>query len=191
MGGSPTILKLEGFEKERTRVINPIFVDGYADNWHFAVSEAFRDALDIKWTTISEDKVETRFWTQGTNYSFKEGDTLYDTRLAYEKPWGEALKIIQYCLKVISAIPASVVVTKEFESTDPVRYTEDKTLKNDMPIFQYQRTRMSWGSVRFEVWRPSPAAQKVVLAEVKETTQEPFVYFLQTGNFLRPRAMDR
>jgi hypothetical protein len=189
---SPTkILKLDGFVSERTRVLNPIFVDGYADNWYFAVPEAFRDALDIKWTTISEDLVQTEFWTQGSNYSFKAGDTLYDTRFAYEKspgvpmPWGEALKVMKYCVKVISASPAAVVVTKEFETAGPVPYLEDKSLKDEPATIQYQRTRMSWGHVRFEVWKPNSTAQSVELIEVKETTQELFVSYLQTGIFLR------
>ena len=185
MGSPSKTLKLDGFVSERTRVINPLFVDGYADNWHFAVSEAFKDALDIKWTAVSENLVETWFWTQGSNYSFKVGDTLYDTRAAYEKPWHEALKIFKYCVKVISASPAVVVVSKEFETSGPVQYLEDKAPKEVPATIQYQRTRMSWGHVRFEVWTPNESAQTVELTEVKETTQELFVYYLQTGTFLR------
>jgi hypothetical protein len=182
----PKELKLNGFVSERSRILNPIFVDGYADNWHFAVPEAFKDALDIKWTAISRDKVITQALTQGSNYSFKEGDLLYDNRHAYEKPWGEAIASMKFCVKVIGATPATVVVSKEIETSQPVVYIEDKTIQEAPRMIRYERTRMEWGHVRFEVYKPSATEKKVELIEVKETTQELFVYYLQTGEFMRP-----
>lgn len=58
------------------------FADGYAVGFHMAVGECFRQEL------LKE--------------RFSIGDTIYDTRLAYEGNWAEALLRINYCFKVAS-----------------------------------------------------------------------------------------
>lgn len=170
---------------ERSRILNPIFVDGYADNWHFAIPESFKDALDIKWTAVTRDGVTSQVLTQGTNYSFKAGDMLFDNRSAYEKTWGGSMASMNYCVKVVSAVSASVVVSKEIETSGPVKYSEDKAPQENARAIHFERSRMDWGRVRFEVFKANQAERRADLIEVKETTQELFVYYLQTGNFLR------
>jgi len=117
------------------------------------------------------------------NYAFKEGDILYDNRAAYDLPWGQALQSIKTCLKVVSAIPASVVATKSYETREAVRYLEDKAEATEPSVISYQRTRIAPGKVVFDVMRPnaSGSALEAAFAEPRSTTQEMFVYYLQTG----------
>ena len=66
------------------------------------VPDTFNDALDIR---LSEVAKEPRpVWTQGANFSFALGDTVYDTPLAY-KVWSEALQHIRTCIQVSQATP--------------------------------------------------------------------------------------
>ncbi len=81
----------------------------FAIGWLFAVHDAFKETLDIRFTEVvkkgTKEKVKT--WTQGKYYSFSEGDIIYgnqaacltsDNTATYEK----------ICLQVIAAAPASL-----------------------------------------------------------------------------------
>lgn len=65
--------------KEITRRENliAVFKDGVACGWKFYVPEVFKEALDIKLSTLVIHKKRYETWTQGHAYSFKEGDTIY------------------------------------------------------------------------------------------------------------------
>jgi len=65
--------------KEITRRENLIatFVDGAASGWKFYVPEVFKEALDIKLSTLVVHKQPYETWTQGHAYSFQEGDSIY------------------------------------------------------------------------------------------------------------------
>jgi NAD-dependent DNA ligase len=81
------------------------FVNGYADGWAFAVGEAFRDQLDI---TLSERIVthkKIKIWTQGEDFCFRKGETIYDTIMAYQE-WAEAYKAIKQMIQIKDAAPA-------------------------------------------------------------------------------------
>lgn len=80
------------------------FVDGFAEGWHFAVGEFFRDELDIKLTERVEKGVQVLRWTQGPYYAFKEGHILYDTPKAYLQ-WSEAIKHIKRMIMIVRATP--------------------------------------------------------------------------------------
>ncbi len=77
--------------------------------WAFDLPACFRRALDIQLTTLAENKITRQAWTQGKNYDFQVGDTLYDTAAARDAPWLEALHQIKTCLEVISARKAEPV----------------------------------------------------------------------------------
>jgi hypothetical protein len=74
--------------------------DAADDDWFMHVPDTFNDALDIRLTeVVSEPRP---IWTQGANFSFAPGDTIYDTPLAYQV-WSEALQHIRTCIQVSQA----------------------------------------------------------------------------------------
>jgi hypothetical protein len=75
-------------------------------DWHFCVPAFFHNALDLKLSDRKKDGLSYQAWTQGADFSFSVGDTLYDTPAAYE-PWEQALKKIRLCAQVVEAVPAS------------------------------------------------------------------------------------
>ena len=80
------------------------FVDGYAEGWAFAVSEAFKDRLDIRYTQRIENKQKVMRWIQGPYFCFERGDTLYDSIEAYQK-WGDVLKHFTRMCQVVEGSP--------------------------------------------------------------------------------------
>ena len=71
------------------------------------IPDAFRGALDIQ-QTIRVSAGKQLVWTQGSTFTFKVGDTLYDTPDAYQE-WATALKKIRLCVAVKSASDARPV----------------------------------------------------------------------------------
>lgn len=134
------------------------FVYGYAEGWKMAVSENFKDELDIKLTKRVIDKKNVDILTQGSYYNFKEGHILYDTPKAYTI-WHEAIKNINIACKIIKAKPRSLS-TKENNSAK--RTIDD-------------------GLVVFLIYKPNE--NRTVLQEISEheMTQVEFVNFLKTG----------
>lgn len=74
--------------------------------WYFCVPAFFHNALDLKLSDRKKDGRSYQAWTQGADFSFSVGDTLYDTPAAYE-PWEQAMKKIRLCAQVVEAVPAS------------------------------------------------------------------------------------
>ena len=74
--------------------------------WFMCLPVFFNNALDIKDTERKKDKKSYWVWTQGADFSFSTGDTIYDTNEAY-KTWSEAIKKINICIQVTQAVPAS------------------------------------------------------------------------------------
>lgn len=150
-------LSLKG---KSTRSLNLIakFVDGYADGWKMAVSENFKDELDIKLTKRIIDKKNVEILTQGPYFNFKEGHIIYDTPKAYTI-WHEAIKHIVLACKITKAKPRSLS-------------TETNTLS--------KRT-IDDGLVVFLIYKPDE--KRTILQEISEheMTQVEFVNFLKTG----------
>src|SRR4051812_20610025 len=73
---------------------------GSDSNWFMHVPRCFCDALDIKLTSRVVDGRKSNVWTQGSEYSFKPGDTLYDTP-QMNQTWGEAIKHISVSLQIM------------------------------------------------------------------------------------------
>jgi len=70
---------------KRTTKLIANFVDEYAEGWHFAVGQCFRDELDIKFTKRVIKGNHTRIWTQGPFYCFAVGHVMFE----YPPPWIE------------------------------------------------------------------------------------------------------
>ena len=109
--------------------------------------------MDIKQTDRIENKKKSRVWTQGSSFSFKAGDTLYDTVEAYQV-WPKALKTITICVQV-----------KMASSAGP---SEGGT------------GRCS-GSVTFTILTPNGDRSKIFERDEHTMSQDEFVRFLIAG----------
>jgi hypothetical protein len=125
----------------------------YADGWYMCVPTCFNEALDIKQTERVQNKKKILVWTQGSFFSFKEGDTLYDTPDAY-KVWSEALKCISLCIQVKSA-----------SSAGPTDGSAGR----------------SPGSVTFSIFTPNSDRSKIIEIGNHTMSQDDFVRFLIAG----------
>jgi len=112
-------MEIKNLRDNRSNDLIANFIDGYAHGWRFAVRECFRDALDIKLTPRVGSKIDSKgkktvesIWTQGKEFNFGQGYILYDTRLAYEITWGEALKHIKLSIQINEITPSKTVIFK-------------------------------------------------------------------------------
>ena len=72
-----SVTYVAGREDARSPVVVAEFVEGYVLGWRMAVSESFREALDIRFTPRIAGDVKEMIWTQGQCFSFREGDMLH------------------------------------------------------------------------------------------------------------------
>lgn len=82
--------------------LEKLFEGGFARGYFFCVSEAFKRQLDIASTLNGA--------TEGVCYSFELGDVFYDDRRAYELPWAEACKFVRHIVRIVEALPSSIIV---------------------------------------------------------------------------------
>ena len=127
--------------------------------WHMYVPASFNNALDIRQTPRIKDGKETSVWTQGSTFSFKTGDTIYDTPKAYIE-WREALKHISLCVSVE-------------EATDAIP-AKNNTEQNEIIPRQS-------GSVRFSILTPNDQQTEIVKRGSFQLTQDEFIQFLIEG----------
>ena len=125
----------------------------YAEGWFMCVGKCFNAPLDIRLTERMVDGEKSRIWTQGSAFSFHEGDTLYDTRDAYHE-WAKAMKSISLCVQVKQAIPAGI------DTGGSKRYP---------------------GSVTIEIFKPNEGHTKLVSYGHYTMSQDSFVHFLIFG----------
>ena len=133
--------------------------DEQATGWFMCVPSCFNNALDIRQTPRKKDGKETLVWTQGSAFSFKAGDTIYDTPKAYSE-WGEALKHLALSVQVQEATDA----TPEKGNADG---------GNTIP--------RNSGVVRFSFFTPNDQKTAVVKRGDAQLTQDEFVLFLIHG----------
>jgi hypothetical protein len=98
----------ESVEKGKTARLTELLKapqDNETSDWFMCVPSCFNNALDIRLTTRKSKGESTLVWTQGSAFSFKPGDTLYDTSKAYSE-WGEALGHLSLCISVEQATDA-------------------------------------------------------------------------------------
>jgi hypothetical protein len=155
----PALAVLDHIVRERSTRENRVTellrdpLANYADGWYMCVPAVFNDALDIKQTERVQNKEKSLVWTQGSSFSFKEGDTLYDTPDAYQI-WSEALKSISLCIQVKSASSAG---------------------------FTDGAAGRSPGSVTFLIFRPNNDRSKIIEIAQHTMSQDDFVRFLIAG----------
>jgi len=152
----------ESVEKGKTTRLTDLLKspqDDEKNGWFMCVPSCFNNALDIRLTTRKIDGKETRVWTQGSAFSFKPGDTLYDTSKAYSE-WGEALKHLSLCINVDQATDAIPAKRKGQQ----VEYTQRNS-----------------GSIRFSILITNNPKTALMKIDDFQMTQDDFVFFLIRG----------
>lgn len=154
----------------------------YVKEWYMCIPEAFRPALDME---QSERKIEGQkrlVWTQGSRFSFKLGDTLYDSHHAY-KAWPEGLKETNLCVQVREASQAVPSDRKGKKSTQidwrkTFKSSPSKTIEEAVKLLQIPRDP---GRVEFVIKTPDEDRQIMVERTRQTLTQDEFVRFLIMG----------
>jgi len=126
----------------------------HPQDWYMYVPSCFNDALDIRKIIHTHNKKKTLTWTQGKLFSFKRGDTLYDTPLAYEEQWSQALKVINFC-----------VLVKDAQNVTPA----------------WKKQLRTAGFVCFSICVPNKNKTNLIEQDTHELTQDDFVKFLIQG----------
>ncbi len=155
---------------ERGTALVSTFQGGYTKEWFFKLPVAFRSALDIKLTTRQLNNQKHQVWTQGTMFSFKQGDTFYDSFLAYSLPWGDALKVFSFCIQVDEAMPDRY----EAVEANPI-------VRNGMRL-NLILNQFHDGFVRFKILRSNRNELEEIA--VHKSTQKEFLRLLQIGVFV-------
>lgn len=178
-------MEIEARRDDRGYALIANFVDGFALGWKMAVSESFKEALDIKLTPRILAGKKEMLWTQGRIYDFHEGDTIYDTKQAYEE-WGGSLPHLKLSVQVQFASSSGYVTYetietkyKELEIIHQKGKAKPKEETTDGLVVKKQR--IDHGLVRFRVYRPDKEKTAVEECGLVECTQDDFVAFLQTG----------
>lgn len=159
------VLKLSGESAEmtaRSKRLSELLKepdDEQTSSWFMCVPSCFNSALDILQTPRKEGGKECLVWTQGSAFSFKVGDILYDTSKAYST-WSEALKHMAFCVRVEQASDA----------------TPPKKGKTQQESIQ----RIS-GFIRCSILIPDKHRITVKEAGEFQMTQDEFVRFLIRG----------
>lgn len=176
-------LKFSVGREERSIILIANFVDGYSSDFFFKLPTSFRDALDIKLTPRMIYGKTINIYSQGKNYSFKQGDVVHDTKEAYILEWGEALKYISHSLQVIDSRDATTEISESYAiNNSQIKYQKigefEKFIEKNIIITKYSYDP---GYVKFRLLKPNGTKEILVEKSVYECSQENFVLFLQSG----------
>lgn len=147
------IIKEKSTREQRSTSLLKQPSDQHDNGWHMFLPSCFNEALDIKLTERVQKKKTVTIWTQGSSFSFKAGDTIYDTHYAREV-WTESLKRFNLCVHVDAAAAA---------------FTPKGSAGRSI------------GTVAFSVFTPNEERNKLVLRSVHTMSQDDFVKFLIAG----------
>ena len=150
--------------RKRSDILLADFSKGYADGWKFIVRPCNYLALDILMTPRTVKKKTVEFYTQGDSYQMMEGSMFYDTNIAYEKKWIEALKDIKYVIQVIRS------------TSNEVR---NKVILEDNILVR--REFLKYGIVKFSIAVPNEDHTGLKEFGNYNCTQDKFVNMLRTG----------
>lgn len=170
--------------QRRNAALIAIFHDGYAAGWVFAVKECYRDALDIKYTSIKRKKREMKIWTQGTSFSFKRGSVFFSHREAYSN-WESFLsKPDAIALQIVSDGNAGYETIASLEGSLSGVYMpaklSGKTSFTDVS-FHTELQRFDKGSVVVDIYTPDKELSKIKKIFSIDLPQDYLVTLLQTG----------
>lgn len=169
----------------RTEYLIAQFVDGYAAGWQFAVPEAFKESLDIRLTPKTLNKVVRQVWTQGQNFSFKQGDLLHNSRTAYDDFQQYLNGINPVSFTVLSSTPSGFETRNTYAiKGSPVYFQKigkRSSKEESSSSFRVLEQTYDTGEAILAEYRPN--AQRTALMEVKQfpIKQDQLVCLLQTG----------
>jgi len=171
----------------RSEILIAQFSGGYAAGWSFAVPEAFKEALDIRLTPKVFRKVTRQVYTQGQSFSFKQGDVLHNSRIAYE----DFSRFLQgnnpVSLKVVEASQSGYETRNTYQvSVSPTRFQKigKKSVSHgEASSFRVLEQVFEPGEMGVVEYRPNP--EKTALVEIRKfkINQDQFIVLLQTGSF--------
>jgi len=178
LGSKLSLSYVSGREDGRSPVVLAVFVGGVVPGWRMAVSESFREALDIRLTQRIAGDVKEMVWTQGQCFAFREGDTLHSASGAPKKVSVQVQRASDTCF-----------VERESSTSDEILHLRTIDLTKEKAkvrgaVFagvQILEKRYSPGSVTLAVYEPDPNTEKLIERHRVTTTQVDFVSFLQTG----------
>lgn len=170
---------------DRSNIFIANFQDGYVVGWKMVLPEAFKEALDIRLTPRTALGKTELVWTQGKIYDFHEGDTFHDSKLAYEN-WGKALKTMTLSIQIQTTsssgyVNQETIETLEKELVVVIQKGKSKPKEQIIDGLVLKKQRLSYGTIRFRVYRPNIDRTEVEECELIECTQDEFVAFLQSG----------
>ncbi len=146
---------------KRTSHLIADFENGFAKGWFMAIKESFKNELDIKYLPRKKQSATYYEWSQGPYYCFSQGQTFYNSKLAYAK-WEYAIQHINVACQVLDAKPNVLV-----------RIFDESLNKNIVVVKE--------GHVRFVVLKPNNDLTKLIEHSRHELSQNSFVNFLKTG----------
>lgn len=177
--------------RQRTEELDPKFVNGWALDWVFGVSDAFRTNLDMTYDKRidspaskakeselgrklkANEKVFRHVWTQGSPpaYSFARGNMFHDPPTAHVGSWSDALPTLRRTVLILDAKPDDGSLSELLVKVDD----DDATVRVESDTGSNKK-----GWVDFEVYHYSDG--KLVSREKSSRTQSGFVELLRTGN---------
>jgi hypothetical protein len=166
--------------------------------WFMCVPSWFDQELDIKLTPRrrkvpgKKETVEEQVWTQGSWFSFKPGQVLYDTFQGYED-WHRALRVLKVAVQVVEATPAvpeqrakPAKVGEREASPDRAVLAHGMGLR-EQPMKSETRAKepspepRKPGRVEFTLFSPDAAREKLEKRGDFVLSQDEFVSFLMQG----------
>ena len=148
---------------QRSETLMADFSSGYADGWAFVVSKYNWAGLDILYTdrvkVIDGIRQKISIPTQGIDYLFGNGTTFYDDIKAYQLPWGEAKKVIDFYLEIHSS----------YANKRPYEFYKENGVLFVNPKFEY-------GTTTFDVTR---------INHETGTLEKPVRYYCYNDEFVK------
>jgi hypothetical protein len=142
----------------------------YTLDWYMCVPRCFNDALDIKKTTRVENREEKLVWTQGSTFTFKVGDIIYDNESAYSLPWQEAIHKIHLSIQVTEIRGDATAINKETEFSGRVVFqvlTPDVTTTRLENIGEGSLSNQEF--VKFLISGPEGDLKNVILRKMNKS----------------------
>lgn len=170
--------------QKRSSALIAIFQNGYATGWAFAVKECFREALDIKYTSIKRKKTEIKIWTQGTAFSFKRGSVFFSHADAYSNHEKYLSETNGIALQIANDGNAGYETIASLEGAFSGVYMPAKlsgrTSFSDMS-FRTELQRFDKGSVVVDIYTPDKESKRLTKISSTKMSQDYLVTLLQTG----------
>lgn len=177
----------------RTETLIAIFENGHAVGWKFYVKEVFKEALDIRFTPITVNQHSFNTWTQGYNFSFKDGDIISSHDSSDWKSFLQQENAIM--LKVRFTSPSGFEENKRLDGKFTGDFYSSKGIKSakrlvDIPV-NVSSQIFDHGSLTVDVLRPNKEKNAVETVEELTLTQSEFVTLLQRGFYWKKVKADK